>query len=145
MKSWYFPLVRVEQADNNGCAIAATAIVCGVTYERARATFFPRTKAFKDDKSLHMAGPRIQGAVRRLGFSTVLSPRSFIDARVPAILVFDWEPGAEWTSRHSVVWDPFEARIIDPGSDWERHQPRSFYFNLWKKSGYAAMLVTGRR
>ncbi len=144
LQRWYFPLVRVSQVDDNGCGIACVATTCGTTYERARHEFFPRRKRFRDDKSIHVDSRRIQRAVRRLGFATRLS-MDFRREKCPAILVFSWMPYAGWDGMHGVVWDPFEQRIHDPGYDHDCSHPPEFYFDLWKKSGYAAILVTGKR
>jgi hypothetical protein len=140
---WYFPLTRVEQTDDNGCGIACVATTCGVTYERARFEFFPRRRKFRDDKKLHVDGHAMVGAIRRLGFSAVWK-KTYKAATSPVILVFSWLPYNGMGMNHGVVWDPYEKRIIDPGYDHDYGHKPDFYFNLWKRSGYSALHITGK-
>jgi hypothetical protein len=145
LKRWYFPLARVRQVDDNGCGIACVATVCGATYWRARSEFFPRRRKFCDNTSLHVAGRQMKGIIRRLGFS-VVSASKFRHLRKPAIMVFEWGPDAFSQGQvHGVVWDPFDMRIIDPGYDHDRNLPNAYYFALWRRSGYPALVITGKR
>jgi hypothetical protein len=145
MKQWYFPIRRVVQEDDHGCGIAAVATVCGTTYERARSEFFPRRRRFHDDRSLHVSMLQMLRAVRRLGFSAVLAD-SFKQSKRPAIAFFSWVPEAMPDGNvHAVVWDPFNKQLIDVGYDHDRGLSDRFYLDLWKRSNFKSIVVTGRR
>jgi hypothetical protein len=141
MKRWYFNLTRISQLDNNGCGIASVAIVCGVTYDRARAEFFPRRRRFKDDKSLHVDSEQMMRVIRRLGFSVVVRD-SYLGTMRPSIVPIAWSPGSPNTAVHAVVWDPWAKRVLDPGWD---HPSTERLKEMWKRSGYQVLTVTGRR
>lgn len=141
MKSWYFPITCVEQKDDHGCAMACVATICGATYERARAEFFPRRRRFKDDDSLCVLSHQMISVARRLGFRARLVAQ-FKHLGRPAILPFAWSPGVRGTGIHCVVWDPFESRVIDPGYD---NLTSEQYIQRWKNSGFGAIAITGKR
>ena len=143
MERWYFPLIRVAQKDNHGCGIAAVATVCGLTYVRARAEFFPKRQSFKDDKRLHVDLKTSAAVIRRLGFETeeIDNPVSF---DCPTIFTFCWDVNSRLKDYHTVVWNPFDLKVIDPGHDHTRGLTNEYYFSLWKKSGFRPLAITRR-
>lgn len=144
MKAWPFPLVRVKQVNWNGCAIASVATACGVTYERARATCFPKRKYFEDDKSLHLNQEQVQRACAALGFHTKISS-TFRWSQRPAIVTVSWDPNSSDPTCHSVVWDPYQKKFLDPGADHDHGRYNANHFmKLWKNCGYSVVIVTGQ-
>jgi hypothetical protein len=144
VKQWYFPLARVKQRDDYGCAMASSAIVCGLTYSRMRSEFFPKRRHFTDDRSLCVRGDHMLRVINRLGFTAKYHTGSFKHLKCPVIVPFAWfPPDTDWI--HCVVWDPFEKRYIDPGPDHERHMSQDEYSKLWSKSDYRVIVVTGKR
>lgn len=143
-KRWYFDLVRVAQQDYfHGCGIAAVATACGVSYPRARSEFFPRRTKFTDSAKMHVTQDQQLAVIRRLGFAAEFRD-SFRLTSTPMLLSFVWSPGYEDAGCHCVVWDPVQDRIIDPGLDHDRGNDKRFYLNLWKRSGYRSIVITGR-
>jgi len=140
---WLFPLKRIKQVDYNGCGIASVATVCGLTYERARAEFFPRRKRFVDDESLHIDSDQMLSMIHRLGFKGRIVESCPERLKNPTIFIFDWSPDLG-SGTHAVVWDPFKRKILDPGPDASYNRSNKFYFNLWKRSRYASCVVTGK-
>jgi hypothetical protein len=143
MKRWYFDLKRVVQEDDHGCGIASVAIACGVTYERARAEFFPRKRVFVDDESLHVVSDQMINVVRRLGFSCSMRD-TFRGIMRPVLVPFAWHPGSTYSQVHCVVWDPWAKKFIDPGYDHDYNHESKFYIDLWKRSQYRVLAITGR-
>lgn len=138
------PIKHVAQADFNGCAVACVAMACGVTYEQARRAAFPRRKVFRDDRSLWLSDPQVVRAIERLGFRTSMA-RTFRRHRRPAIISFEWEPGSR-SFAHSVVWDPAQRRLLEPAEpDRHMHPDEELrYLDLWRRSDWAVIVVTGR-
>lgn len=116
------------------------AIVCGVTYERAKHEFFPRRRVedIKDNVTLQVTAQQMMAVIRRLGFSCV-SRNGFKEHMCPSIVVFDWRSGGT----HAVVWDPSRGCFLDPGYDWPL--AHKHYMKNWRRSGYANVVVTGKR
>lgn len=136
---WPFPLERIEQKDVYGCTIACVAIVCGVTYHRARNEFFPRhVKRVRDGKELMLSAHDIMPVIRRIGYSCV-AKNTFKIYKKPSIVFFDWRAGGT----HAVVWDPERECFLDPGYDWPL--PEKVYMNNWHASKFASVIVTGKR
>ena len=81
---------------------------------------------------------------RRLGFKARVDRVSFKRSNVPVIVLFAWYPDDEACGVHAVVWDPFERRVIDPGTDHAFKHPTSFYHDKWKASNYLTIAVTGK-
>lgn len=142
MKSWYFPIRRVEQGDDYGCAIACVATVCGLTYDRARYEFFDR-KPVKDGPLIQITVYDMLRVVRRLGFKARTSSR-LVKTRHPTIVVFKWQPTVPTSLCHSVVWDPFDRRFVDPGWD-DGNITNERYTSLWRDSGTRTLVISGRR
>lgn len=131
----------MAQGDDHGCAIACVAMICGLTYERCRAEFFPRRTKFKDDKTMMVNADQMMRVIRRLGYSCIHVDGSFKQHKLPAIVLFDWRTVPE--STHAVVWDPFRSTFLDPGYDWPMSS--ELYMKNWRRSNYASIVVTGRR
>ena len=148
MDRWLFPIKRVKQVDWNGCGIAAVATACGVTYERARSEFFPRREKFIDDRRLRVNEAQMLRVIDALGFQAKPSGAIFQHKR-PAIVTFSWnpknDPNVDTTGVHAVVWNPWQKRFIDPGTDYALDHPNSKYINLWKQSGFRAIIITGKK
>lgn len=142
MDRWFFPIQRMEQRDDHGCAIACVAMVCGISYERAKQEFFPRERAetLADDKRLMMNGEQMMRVIRKLGYSCV-ARSGFKEHKLPSIVVFDWKTPNSGT--HAVVWDPFRECFLDPGYDWPLSSKR--YMQNWRRSNYASVIVTGKK
>lgn len=144
MKQWYFPLARVEQDDNYGCAIASVATVCGVTYGRARAEFFPKRRDFDDNRTLCVRGHHMLRVIHKLGFKAHFHHGTYGHFRCPVLVPFAWfPPDPNWI--HCVVWDPFGEEYIDPGPDHNDPAPNNRYTKLWRKSNFRVIVVTGKR
>ena len=144
MNDWFFPIKKVAQEDHNGCAIACVATVCGITYERARSEFFPRRRMFEDDESLWVGGVQMTRVIRKLGFR-VVPTRNFKELECPTILAFAWSPGYRDSNCHSIVWDHVTQQFIDPDPMAVSGESLKHYHDLWKRSGFNALAITGKR
>jgi hypothetical protein len=147
MNRWHFPIMRVPQRGDHSCGIAAVATVCGITFARARAELFPRRTEHFDDKTSHVSQDRMVKTIRKLGFCVRVTD-DFRKFKRPAIVTFSWYPSFNSlrdSSIHSVVWDPWERRFIDPGPDMLYGKKNSEYVKLWKLSNYKALVVTQKR
>jgi len=143
MKRWYFDIERIQQGNHYGCGIACVATVAGVTYARARHEFFPHVKKFKEGKHLAVSGEHMVNALRRLGFEAAIED-DFKKLKVPAIVPFKWVHLSKWSGVHAVVWNPFDRKFVDPGSDHDRGLDNLFYENKWRKSNFSVVAVTGK-
>ena len=147
MDKWYFSLTRVRQEDDNGCGIGATAIVAGVTYARAKAAFFPRSHYdMRDDEDLHVGPIEIIKALKKLGFSSKIGEltSSYKKEKLPAICMLAWQPFRRDSLKHSIVWDPFNKKFIDPGTPVELTNKTKYYQDKIMRSNYAPVIVTGK-
>lgn len=116
-------------------------MICGVTYERAKAELFPGSKSsIIDDKRLMLTSDGMIRLARKLGYSCVARD-GFKEHKLPAIVVFDWKTRNCGT--HAVVWDPFRECFLDPGYDWPLSSKR--YMHNWRRSNYASVIVTGKK
>ena len=147
MDNWYFPLTCVKQEDVNGCGIAATATVAGVTYARAKAVFFPK-KHFdmRDDEELHVGPIEVVAALKKLGFSAKIGKwtSSYKKKKLPAICMLAWQPSRRDSLKHAIVWDPFSKKFIDPGTPVIVPDVISYYQNKIMRSNFAPVIVTGK-
>jgi len=144
MKRWYFDIKRVMQVNNHGCGIATVATVCGVTYERARHEFFPKKRRFRDGEDLCVDAIAMIKVINKLGFDAETVPDFRKVKDRPVIVPFSWSPYAPDYGIHSVVWDPFKKRFIDPGPD-EGNFSEKEYVGFWKYFKYQSVVVTGKK
>lgn len=141
MNRWFFPIRRIEQGDDHGCAIACTAMVCGISYDRAKQEFFPHSHAefLRDDKNLHVDHKRMMSVIRRLGYTCTFE-ENFMSYKLPSIVMFDWgfSPGT-----HAIVWEPWRECFLDPGYDWPMNNKT--YMKFFEKKKYGSVILTGRK
>lgn len=131
------PIIRrVEQRHGTGCAVAAVAMVTGVTYDKAVRAAFGRNK----DRNLELDFDQITRAVRRLGLTCRMGA-DFRVKKLPAILMFEWWSTGDF---HCVVWDPaFGGRFVDPG--YNRTLGQDFYLEHWRRNGRESLVITGSK
>jgi hypothetical protein len=148
VKKWPFDIERVYQIDDHGCGIAAVATVCGVTYSRAKATFFPG-RAPKDGLGLHVSQEQMLRAIRDLGFSGRVADDYTKFKDRPVIVPFSWCPAADpliaASTTHCIIWNPIMKRFHDPGPDHDRRLSMQFYRRAWEMSKYQVIVVTGKK
>lgn len=131
-------LRHVKQPDYNGCAIASTAIVCGMSYRKAKKKIAP--SFFDEDcEELMLTAPEIQKAIKRFGYHAEIKTTNYTTQKSPTIYFYN-----NFWGVHTVVWDPCRQAFLDPGSvDPQPPHNNSHYLSKIKESNYAFIVVTG--
>lgn len=117
----------IKQEDENGCGVAAVAMLAGVTYEEARAVVYPsgrsrltKTKEFHD--ALIKLGRRPLSE-RRIGFGSKTPDDLDAEALIYVKMGKKGQGNGHW-----IVWDNAARELRDPS------QPKPY-----KRKGYLAV------
>lgn len=140
------PSHYVKQLHDQGCAIAAIAMVTGSSYQDVMVRAFPngyrrlrqRGRAF----DLGVTPKNMVRLIRSYGVKARLSRLRPV-LRTTSIILFDWFPAADSVNGcHAVVWVPRKRKIMDPG--WFKSLGVEFYLSRWIDSGGVAIEIPGR-
>ena len=118
---------NVEQEDENGCGVAAVAMLAGVSYGEARNIIYPNGRSkLTGTKSLHAALVKLGRkplSDRRIGFRSKTPDDLDVDA-----LIFVKMGKKGKGSGHWIVWDNAARKLRDP--DQPRHYQIKGYLPL---------------
>ena len=115
----------IEQKDENGCGIAAVAMLAGVSYDVARAVIHPsgRSKLTKT-KDLHAALVklgRMPLSERRIGFRSITHKDLDVDALIFVKMGKKGKGNGHW-----IIWDNAARVLRDPDQTTKPFQIRGY-------------------
>jgi hypothetical protein len=102
---------RIAQLDENGCGVAAVAMIAGVSYKTACQLMFPgKNGTYTTERQLRTA---LATYGLKLGTPMPLGTKSFSDLQCNGIFraKIEWY-GKKWT--HWVVWNSRSGALLDP-------------------------------
>lgn len=103
----------IEQQDENGCGVAAVAMLTGVSYDEARAVIYPSGRSrLTKTKDLHAALielGRIPLSERRIGFTSNTPEDLDGDALIFVKMGKKGKGNGHW-----IVWDHAARTLRDP-------------------------------
>jgi hypothetical protein len=118
-------LMYVPQIDEDGCAVAAFAMLARTSYYKAGRVCFPRNY----NTSKAMSPNELASALRKFGVKTIRSTQISRHWNKPFTISFDW---ATAEGGHFVVWCPVARKFLDPG--YTKALRNDIYLRGWRKA-----------
>lgn len=119
----------IHQFDYDGCAVAAVAMLAGVSYDRAHDVCFPQyVNVDSINFSRELSLIEINKALKKLKIKTIRTTQISKHWDKPFVIGFDWASGG---GGHVVVWCPVSRRFLDPG--YRKTLRNDIYLRGWRR------------